>query len=217
MIDIIEQINTTHRSLGDLQVSDGPGTSVLLRRSYAFPVEAVWDACTNQARLNRWLGTVSGDLRPRGNFQVEGNAGGQILRCEEPRLLRVTWVLGEGKTTEVEVRLLPGDDHSTEFELEHTTPAAVLDELVRSYGPGGTIGIGTGWDIALLGLSLLLDGVEFDPTTWEDSEEVKAYAVGCCSAWGEVVQTAWAVSDDDLAAAVAFASSTFAPEISPKH
>ncbi|MGB7447890.1 MAG: SRPBCC domain-containing protein [Ornithinimicrobium sp.] len=216
MIDLVEQINTTHRSLGDLDVADGPGRSVLLRRNYAFPVEALWDACTDPARLSRWMGPVSGNLRPGGSFQVEGNAGGEILLCEEPRLLRVTWVLGEGMATEVEVRLSSGNDGSSELELEHTTPAAVLDELVRSYGPGGTIGIGTGWDIALLGLSLLLDGVEFDPTAWEDSPEVKAYAVGCCTAWGEVVQTAWEVSDDDLAAAVAFAASNFAPETSPR-
>lgn len=217
MIDIVEQINATHRSLGDLEVADGPGRSVLLRRSYPSPVEAVWDACTVQARLSRWLGPVSGDLRLGGSFQIEGNGGGEILRCEEPRLLRVSWVLGEGMITEVEVRLSPGDDGTTELELEHTTPAAVLEELVRSYGPGGTIGIGTGWDIALLGLTLLLAGVTFDPATWEDSEEVKGYAIGCCTAWGNAVQTAWAVSDDDIAAAVAFAASNFAPESSPRN
>ena len=215
MIDIVEQINTTHRSLGDLEVADEPGRSVVLRRHYASPIEAVWDACTDRTRLSRWMGPVSGDLRLGGSFQVEGNASGEILRCEEPRLLRVTWVLGEGMATEVELRLTSGDGGSTELELEHTTPAAVLDELVRAYGPGGTIGVGTGWDLALLALSLLLDGLEFDPATWEDSEEVKGYAVGCCAAWGEVIQTAWAVSDDDLAAAVAFAASTFAPDHLP--
>ena len=40
---------------------------------------------------------------------ASGYAGGEILRCEPPRLLRVTWVMGEGPASEVEVRLAPGD------------------------------------------------------------------------------------------------------------
>ena len=217
MIDIVEQINATHRSIGDLEVAAGPGRSVLLRRYYDAPVEDVWDACTNRDRVSRWMGPVAGDLRLGGTFQVEGNAGGEILRCEAPRLLRVTWVLGEGMTTEVEVRLAPQEGKGTLLELEHTTPEAILDELVRSYGPGGTIGIGGGWDLALVGLDLELAGVDFDPTTWEASPEAQQFAVRSCHAWGRAVQAAWHTSDEDTAAAVAFGVSHFAPDAGEGH
>lgn len=34
---------------------------------------------------------VSGELRVGGAFQLEGNAGGEILACEPPNLVRLTW------------------------------------------------------------------------------------------------------------------------------
>lgn len=213
MIDI-NQINATHRAIGNAAVVSGEGRSVLLRRTYPAPIEDVWDACTDPDRLSRWFGQVDGDLRLGGTFQVKDNAGGEIMVCEHPRLLKVTWVLGPGMATEVEVRLSPAADGATVLELEHATPAEVLDELVRSYGPGGTIGVGVGWDITLIGLDLHIAGAQFDPATWEDTPEVKAFAIRSCHAWGEVIQAAWGTGDDDLAAAIAFAVSQFAPESS---
>ncbi|WP_432968256.1 SRPBCC domain-containing protein [Dactylosporangium sp. CA-233914] len=212
MIDIVNQINATKRELGNQAVTTGEGRSVLLRRVYDARIEDVWSACTDRERLGRWLGPVEGDLRVGGTFQLKDNAGGEILRCEEPRLIKVTWIFGEGMPTEVEVRLAPTDDGRTIFELEHASPAQVVDELVRAYGPGGTIGIGCGWDLALLGLDLFLHGVQFNPATWQDTSEGKEFAVRSCHAWGSAIQAAWATSDDDIAAAVAFAVRHFAPE-----
>jgi uncharacterized protein YndB with AHSA1/START domain len=212
VIDIVNQVNATHREIGDHPVATGEGRSVLLRRTYDAPVEDVWNACTDPERISRWLGPVEGDLRLGGTFQLKDNAGGEILRCEEPNLLKVTWVLGEGMHTEVEVRLAPADDGQTVFELEHASPAEIVDEMVRAYGPGGTIGIGGGWDLALLGLDLFLRGTPFDPATWEDAAETKEFATRSCHAWGSVIQAAWGTSDEDIAAAIAFGVQHFAPE-----
>jgi uncharacterized protein YndB with AHSA1/START domain len=214
VIDIINQINATHRAIGHQAVATGAGRSLLLRRVYDATIEDVWSACTDPERLNRWLGTIEGDLRVGGTFQLKDNAGGEILRCEEPRLIKVTWVLGEGMPTEVEVRLAPSDDGGTVFELEHAAPAEVVDEMVRTYGPGGTIGIGGGWDLTVLALDLFLRGVDFDPATWEDTPDAREFATRSCHAWGSVVQAAWETSDDDIAAAIAFAVEHFAPETS---
>jgi uncharacterized protein YndB with AHSA1/START domain len=211
MIDIVNQINATHRAIGDHPVATGPGRSLLLRRVYDFPVSDVWDACTDPDRLGRWLGPVEGEFRPGGTFQLKDNAGGEILRCERPRLLHVTWVLGEGMATEVEVRLSPGDGGGTVFELEHSSPAGIVDEMVRTYGPGGTIGIGGGWDLTVLALDRHLNGVPFDVATWEDTPEAKEYATRGCHAWGAAVQAAWGTGDEDLAGGIAFAVSQFAP------
>ena len=211
MIDIVSQINATHREIGNAPLSTGVGRSLLLRRTYDATVDDVWDACTTPERLARWLGPVTGDLRPGGSFRVEGNAGGEVQACEAPHHLLVTWSLGEGMNTEVSVRLSPGSDGGTVLELVHSSPADVVDMLVQAYGPGGTIGIGGGWDISLLGLDLHLQGREFDPATWEDTDEVREFASGSCRAWGRPIQDAWGTSDDDLEAAIAFATAHFAP------
>jgi uncharacterized protein YndB with AHSA1/START domain len=212
VIDIVNQINATHRELGDTPLTTGEGRSLLLRRGYDATIEDVWNACTTPDRIRRWLAPITGDLRAGGTFQLEGNAGGTILRCEAPRLLKVTWEMGEGMATEVEVRLSRGSDGDTILELEHAAPAEIVDEMARTYGPGGTIGIGGGWDIALLGLDQHLRGVALDPATWEHTPEIKEFATRSCHAWGSVIQAAWGTSDEDIAAAIAFGVQHYAPE-----
>lgn len=113
--------------------------------------------------------------------------------------------------TEVEVRLSRSGDERTTFELEHSSPAAVVDDLVATYGPGGTIGIGGGWDLTVLGLALHLHGADLDPATWENAPDVQAFAAQACHAWGPAVQKAWNTSDEDIAAAVEFGVQHFAP------
>ena len=212
MIDFVNRINATHREIGNRAVAGGEGRSLLLRRAYDAPIEDVWSACTDPERLGRWLAPIEGDLCPGGTYQLKNNAGGEILRCEEPRLLKVSWLFGEGMPTEVEVRLMAGDDGGTVLELEHTAPAEIIDEMVRTYGPGGTIGIGCGWDLALLGLDMFLHGVAFDPATWEATPEAKELAAHSCRSWGSAIQAAWGTSDEDIAAAIAFGLQHYAPE-----
>ena len=49
-------------------------------RHYPAEVEEVWDALTNPERVPRWLGgAVTGDLALGGRYQIEGNAGGEVL------------------------------------------------------------------------------------------------------------------------------------------
>jgi uncharacterized protein YndB with AHSA1/START domain len=212
VIDIVNQINAIHREIGNHAVATGEGRSLLLRRSYHATIEDVWSACTDPDRIRRWLAPIEGDLRRGGTFQLKDNAGGEILRCEDPHLIKVTWAMGEGMPTEVEVRLAPDDDGGTVLELEHSAPAEIVDEMVRTYGPGGTIGIGGGWDLTLLGLDLFLTGATFDPATWEDTSEAREFATRSCHAWGSAIQAAWGTSDDDIAAAVAFGVQHFAAE-----
>ena len=212
MIDIVQQVNATHRELGEMPVAGGAGRSLLLRRVYDAAIEDVWDACTDPGRLARWLGVVEGDFRLGGTFQLKDNAAGEILRCEQPRLLKVTWEFGGGMKTEVEVRLASTGDGLTTFELEHSSPAEIVDALVREYGPGGTIGVGGGWDLTVLGLDLHLAGAAIDPATWEDTAEAKEFATRSCHAWGAAIQKAWGGTDEEIAAAVAFGVQHFAPE-----
>src|SRR4029078_6276694 len=121
MIDIVSQLNAIQRKVEVLPPAGGLGerVSVLRSRSYDAPIGDVWDAVTQPDRIKRWFMPISGDLRVGGNFQLEGNAGGEILACEPPRLLRVTF---GGPTSLVEVRLIAQEDSATILELQHTVP-----------------------------------------------------------------------------------------------
>lgn len=83
MIDIRSQLEAIHREVGERNEGDAVG--VLLRRSYDATIEDVWSALTDPKRMERWFLPVSGELREGGNFQIEGNAGGDILECD-PRV-----------------------------------------------------------------------------------------------------------------------------------
>ena len=207
----IQGLRETHRALGNAPVSDGEGKSVVLRRTFAASVTEAWAACTDKVQLAKWFSEVEGDFEQGGSFQVKDNAAGEVLQCEAPITLKATWALGPGMTTELELRLTP-DGENAILELEHSTPAVILDEMVAEYGPGGTIGVAVGWDLTLQMLGKYLSGEAFDPVAWESTDEAKEYAKCASEAWGEVVQKAWGTSDDDIAAAVAFANSHFAPE-----
>ena len=45
-------------------------------------VADLWDSAHRPERLARWFAPVSGDLEVGGRFQVEGNAGGEVLACD---------------------------------------------------------------------------------------------------------------------------------------
>ncbi|PSL00230.1 uncharacterized protein YndB with AHSA1/START domain [Murinocardiopsis flavida] len=211
MTDILGRLNAVSREIGDMPVSAGAGRSMLLRRIFDAPVDEVWRACTDPDRIGRWLAPVAGDLRPGGTFQIEGDAGGEILRCEEPRVLKVTWVLGEGMPSEVEVRLSEGADGATAFELENASPAETVDQIVRKYGPVGPVGIGGGWDLTLLALDRYLRGEEFDAATWTGAPQVREFIIGSIRAWAAVSQDVWGSTDEEIDAVVAFTIQQFVP------
>ena len=95
MIDIVREIEAVQREVGSGRIPAGEGRTVRLRRTYEAPIDDVWDALTNPERIGRWFLPISGDIRLGGRYQFEGNAGGEILECDRPRRVRVTWVYGE--------------------------------------------------------------------------------------------------------------------------
>jgi uncharacterized protein YndB with AHSA1/START domain len=75
-------------------------------RSYDTTPDDLWEAITTPVRLARWFLPVEGDLRLGGRYQLQGNAGGTITRCDPPEAFDVTWEFG-GATSWVAVRLTP--------------------------------------------------------------------------------------------------------------
>jgi uncharacterized protein YndB with AHSA1/START domain len=205
MSEIADEINRMHRRVGTRQVEAGEARTVVLRRTYDAEIADVWDAVTSPERIARWFMPVSGELKVGGRYQLEGNAGGEILECAEPERLRVSWLYGpDPGFSEVEVRLTPEDGERTVLELEHL--AVVPDDFWDQFGPGA---VGVGWDLGLYGLALHLAGgglSKEEAATWHTTPEGSAFITGSGEGWGE----AYAASGVDRETATRTTAATIA-------
>ncbi|WP_328979785.1 SRPBCC family protein [Streptomyces canus] len=205
MSEIADEINRMHRRVGTRQVETGEARAVLLRRTYDAEIADVWDAVTSPERIARWFMPVSGELKVGGRYQLEGNAGGEILECVEPERLRVSWLYGpDPGFSEVEVRLTSENGERTVLELEHV--AVVPDEFWDQFGPGA---VGVGWDLGLYGLALHLAGgglSKEEAATWHTTPEGSAFITGSGEGWGE----AYAASGVDQETATRTTAATIA-------
>ena len=119
MTDFVDEINRLHRRVGTRQVEAGEARTVLLRRSYDAEIADVWDAVTSPERIARWFLPVSGEFKVGGRYQLEGQAGGEILQCDRPTLLRVSWLYGpDPGFSEVSLRLTPEGEERTRLYRE---------------------------------------------------------------------------------------------------
>lgn len=175
----LDQIGAVRRGLTTVEHRGAPARALIAEQTYAADAADVWDALTDPERLPRWFLPVEGDLRVGGRYQLVGNAGGTIERCEPPRSLAVTWEYGEGVSW-VEVDLTESAGRTT-LVLRHI---AHPDERWERYGPGA---VGIGWDMTLLGLALhLATGEGNDPEAfmaWATSEDGQAFMRGSNDGW----------------------------------
>jgi hypothetical protein len=181
-IDVAHRIGSVEREVVTIDGPDGQQRAVVLRRTYDTDAADLWQALTDPERLPRWFLPVTGDLRVGGHYQLEGNAGGQVLTCDEPTHLAITWEMGD-EVSWVDVHLTPDGD-GTRFELRHR--ATVGGEHWDLFGPGA---VGIGWDLGLLGLALHREsGAPVDPVevqTWTTSAEGLEYLTTSGEAWGQ--------------------------------
>ena len=203
-IDIIRQIGAVRRAVVTREHQGRPARVVVAVRNFSTTVEDVWDAITSAERIPRWFLPISGDLRLGGRYQLTGNAGGEITRCEPPRELAVTWEFG-GEVTWLRVHLAPDPDGGTRLELEHT--AHVSDERWAQFGPGA---VDVGWDLSLVDLGEHLStGAPVDTQAamaWTLSDPGKDFMRRSSDAWCRAAIEA----GDDAAAATAAAARTTA-------
>jgi len=201
VIDIVEHINAIHRQVSQT----GEEVRVVLQRSYTAEVEDVWDALTDPERIRRWFLPISGELKVGGSFQLEGNAGGEILECEPPDRFKVTF---GGPTSFVEIRLTPGPDETTNLQMDHSVPADFG-------GPAGALYVGPGWDGALLGLALYLTGQlgeDDDPAEMANSPEVLKFSEHSVQAWVKAIRASGLVGEEELRAAAEASMAHFSPD-----
>ncbi|MDX3004759.1 SRPBCC family protein [Kribbella solani] len=202
MIDILEHLNAVQREVS----RTGETVTVLMRRSYQAEPAELWDALTDPERMRRWFMPVTGELRVGGTFQLQGNAGGEILECEPPRRFKVTF---GGPNSLLELRLLPGAGSSTELELEHSMSEAPAP------GGAGALWVGPGWDGGLLGLALYVTGelpADADPVQMANSPEVISYNEQSVRVWIEAVRSSGTTSEADLTEGAKTSLAQFAPD-----
>ena len=135
----------TERTLGTKLIAAGEARTAVLRRIYPASIEDLWAAITDPARLRSWFTAPRGELRLGGTYALEGSGHGRILRCDAPRMLRVSWSSGPGHPDEVEVRLAKADAGGTVLELEHATVATTAPDGVSDV----ILGVGVGWELAM--------------------------------------------------------------------
>lgn len=165
---------------------DGKSTRIV-RASRTYPTNQsdLWAALTEKVRIKRWFADISGDLELGGRFAIKDNADGEIMACEPPRMLALTWEFG-GIVSWVRVTVEEAEDGAI-LMLEHEMPTDEESEAHWvQYGPGAT---GVGWEMAFIGLDVHLsdDGRSLLDTgaAWAEGTQGKATLRAWAKAWGE--------------------------------
>jgi uncharacterized protein YndB with AHSA1/START domain len=183
MITVGHQISDVRREVGTRVLEAGEARTVTLSQTYDTTIEDLWDACTSPERIPRWFLPITGDLRPGGRYQLEGNAGGTVERCDPPNSFFATWEFS-GEVTWLEVRLVPESESATRLEIEHI--AHVDSERWTEFGPGA---VGIGWDLGLVGLAThVATGESVDRSegaAWLMSEQGREFITQSSARWGE--------------------------------
>lgn len=182
-MDYTNPLGIEYRVVKDAEHDGQPARIVSGARTYSAEAEELWDALTNAERIPRWLLPISGDLNLGGRYQLKGNAGGKITRCDPPGALNVTWEYA-GNVSWVNVQL-EAVDAGTRLTLEHIMlKDEASEEHWKKYGPGAT---GVGWDLGFMNFGMhLVSGEAIDQeenTTWLASDDGKSFIRTCAKSW----------------------------------
>lgn len=184
-MDFNKALGATFRQVSSGERNGSPTHVVRASRSYPTTPVDLWSALTDRECVQRWFAIVTGDFKHGGRFSIEGNADGDIVACEPPRLLALTWEFG-GNTSWVSVTIEKSDEGAL-LTLEHEHPANNKSQAHwDQYGPGAT---GVGWELAMLGLNMHLSGdgkssVEAG-AKWAEGSTDKATLRAWSEAWGK--------------------------------
>lgn len=143
------------------------GEAVVLDRRFRAPVEDVWASLTEPARLQRWVGTWSGDPAS-GEVVFRMTAEGEeapeepltILECRPPHVLRTqVRVAGDGT----------GDSEQLwhwELALEESDGMTTLTFAQSTAGDVPVSDVGPGWEYYLDRLVVDRDGGDVATVDW---------------------------------------------------
>lgn len=169
--------------------------ATILESHYDTDIDDLWDALTNKERLPRWFAPVEGEFKLNGEFQIQGNAHGKVISCDEGRGFELTWEYGEDVSW-VKIELSK-EGGKTCLKLEHL--AYSEGEHFDTYGPGAT---GVGWDLFLIGLRQYVNtNKDVDGMAYMISAEGRNAIVSSARYWGQATITAGFDPDKSLTAA----------------
>ena len=130
-VDVMTQIGAVNREVSDRDHEGKVRRVVSASRTFATSPDDLWEAITKPERLARWFGSVSGDLRLGGSFQIKDNAKGEVTACKPPEMLAVTWRM-YGDESWVQAHLSP-ESGGTVLKVEHILSRRLFDRLYWSW------------------------------------------------------------------------------------
>lgn len=143
--------------IGTMRRLDENRGAVRVEDLYDTDIADLWQACTTPDRLSRWIGEVSGDLRPGGMIHASWTSSwtgsGRVEECEAPHHLLLT--------------LDPDTDGETQVEAWLTQEGSQTRLVVEERGlPLNEVHFhGSGWQAHLEDLRRSLSG---KPSVWRD-------------------------------------------------
>lgn len=142
-------------------VRNSSGQDIVIERTFRAAIEDVWASIVDPERMNRWIGTWSGEAGTGKHVSftmtAEGDAPSEdvlIHRCDPPRHLDVESFQG-GTSWRLKVDLAEIDGVTT---LAFRQGVTLTDEGASSYGPG--------WEYYLDRLVATHQGTTF--ASWDD-------------------------------------------------
>ena len=151
------------------------GPTLVLERTFRAPVEDVWAAVTEPQRLDRWIGTWTGDPAS-GQVLFRMTAEGDDVRaepttvhaCDPPRRLVLSWDAG------------PSAGGRWHVELDLTEVGEVGEVTTLTFAqrvPDTATGrdVGPGWEYYLDRLVAAHTGGDVSAVAWSDYEGMAGY------------------------------------------
>jgi uncharacterized protein YndB with AHSA1/START domain len=150
------------RILGSLRSAEGKGV-VRMEERYDTDIDDLWSALTDPARLARWFGEITGDLRPGGTFREyiassDIESIGRVEACEPPHRLRVT--TRETDESHRRGRGVPPFDATRDATLTADGDQTILVLEVQGMPLDKIAFYATGWQIHVENLAAFLAGRE---------------------------------------------------------
>ena len=196
MKDILAYAKLIKRKVEKRQHEGRPAYAIIYESTYDADANDLWDTLTNKDRLPLWFGRVNGELRLGGQYRIEGNAGGSITRCDQPKRFDLTWEF-EDDVSWVKVELTAITQSRTTLRLEHL--ALAEGDHWQVYGPGA---VGVGWDLGIAALAYHIRTLQSaDQESFMASPEYKEFISFCSKGWGEAAVNAGYDREKSIAAA----------------
>jgi uncharacterized protein YndB with AHSA1/START domain len=118
------------KTTGTMRAIDEQRGAIRVEDVYDTDIDDLWNACTEPARLARWIGEVSGDLQLGGTFHASFTSTwtgpGRVDVCEQPHHLLLSMEPGTEDEAQIEAWLTAEADMTRLVVEERGLPLPAL-------------------------------------------------------------------------------------------